>query len=197
MTYGVLLQYVRFLRVLDFLLDLEQRCKLSRHPLMVAAIAKQDSIGPDMVDSESPDAAASQDVSRASSVVPDGGPPAKRRRLGGTLEKSHIKIKEPKRPGNPVKDTYQLAWEKANPGPPGLGRSRGGPFEFMVRKQWLEEYRAESGKDVLMQHGSKVPWWFEVELGDDMLLPVEVEGHLLDELPSSDLDDLGKGGDDV
>ncbi len=43
-----------------------------------------------------------------------------------------------------------------------------------------------------MQPARNVPWWFEVELGDEMLLPVEVDSHLLDELPSSEPDDLGR-----
>ncbi len=131
----MVLQYVRFLRVLDFLLDLEQRCKLSKHQLWMAAIAKPGSSTEEVGSRE-----ASQDISRASSTAPESGPPAKRRRVGDSSKKGRIKTKEPKKPSNPVKDTYQLAWAKANPGPPGPVRSRGGPFEFMVRKQWLEEY---------------------------------------------------------
>lgn len=115
----------------------------------------------------------------------DGEPAAKRARLdAGTVLLSAL-IKEPTRPRTAPKETYQASWSKADASPPGGGKGKQGPFDFMVRTEWLRSYR-DQGEDLDMQDGSGFTWWGTFEITDSMLLPGEVE--LLAEIPDSDVE---------
>ncbi|KAI0676008.1 hypothetical protein C8Q78DRAFT_1150336 [Trametes maxima] len=152
--------YVRFLRFLDYLLALEQRCQLSNLEGM-SRLRQEDLATKKRRDVANKAAAASRGTESAS----DGPPAAKRARIrSGTdtdvPELSKL-IKEPKNPRTIVKATYQDAWENGDGrAPQTTSKRRSGPYE-----------------------SSELPWWGTFEISDDMLLPDDVA--LLAEIPDS------------
>lgn len=168
-AYSLYYQYVRFLQYLDYLLTLEARCQLSKLPRVIELKAA--------------DAAAKRGVQAETSA--EGERPAKRPRFDGADEVVPLSalIREPTRVKSLPKDSYQASWSKADARAPGGGKSKQGPFDFMVRAEWLQVYR-ESGEDLDVRDGSGISWWGTYEIDDGMLLPGDAA--LLAEIPDND-----------
>ncbi|KAI0650611.1 hypothetical protein C8Q79DRAFT_923833 [Trametes meyenii] len=176
--------YVRFLRFLDYLLALEQQCKLSR--LEGVSVLKEE----DQINKKKREAKKS-----ASDVAPEGSRPAKRARVGNSGEATGPEIskliKEPKKPRTVAKSFYQDAWANGDARPPqSTGKNPRAPYEFMVRRTWLREHE-KGGNFLEMRPASELPWWGEFEITDDMLLPDDIA--LLNEIPDSEDEHAGEG----
>ncbi|KAI0668701.1 hypothetical protein C8Q78DRAFT_1097700 [Trametes maxima] len=175
--------YVRFLRFLDYLLALEQRCQLSNLEGM-SRLRQEDLAAKKRRESAKKTAGTVRGAESAS----DGPPAPKRARIhSGTdtdvPELSKL-IKEPKNPRTMVKTTYQDAWENGDGrAPHTASKRRSGPYECMVRRSWLREYEEKTGRTIEMRTESELPWWSTFQIGDDMLLPDDVT--LLAEIPDS------------
>ncbi|KAI1783146.1 hypothetical protein LXA43DRAFT_1134437 [Ganoderma leucocontextum] len=163
--------YVRFLRFLDFLLYLERRCTLWAHTGVQEFLTKPMELEEGNIDPQT------------------GERPSKRVRVDPKEQLKKL-IKEPKKVQVGTQ-TYQAAWTKANNEAPGLGRSKKGPYEFMVRKGWLTEFEA-GGKRLQMRPAETLLWWSTFEVADDMLVPAD--RNALDQIPESDPEDPGAVG---
>ncbi|KAH9924358.1 hypothetical protein B0H21DRAFT_840125 [Amylocystis lapponica] len=151
-------KYVKFLRFLDKLLQLEAECKLSSLPEVARALKATDE-PEDMTDSERP---------------------AKRRKKESGAPGVKELVKEPKKPRRQAKTTFQAHKSKANTRAPVA--KKGMPvYHGMVSQTWLAEYQAE-GHTLELQDDPA--WWRSWNPEARNFDPGDLK--LLDELTDSD-----------
>ncbi|KAI0372360.1 hypothetical protein BV20DRAFT_67176 [Pilatotrama ljubarskyi] len=158
--------YVRFLRYLDHLLDLEARGRLTSLPAFVqlkSAITQSN-------------LALQQGV--------EGQPPAKKVKLDDDTLKDLIR--QGKGGGKRPKGAFHAAYTKGNPRAP---VSKLLPTEGMVRKSWIEERRVKGESEIAMRKDPD--FWRTCKITDDMLQPHDVA--LLAEVPDDSEEECNDG----